>query len=63
MLYILTRDLLLLTESGKRQTRLLVRESAPPKQACNCLTVIKNWTYAQDGCFIPKQTGRLNRRS
>jgi hypothetical protein len=29
----LTKDLILLTESGKRQTRSLVRESAPHQQA------------------------------
>jgi hypothetical protein len=43
-LYILTLDVLLLTESGKRQTRPLVRESAPHQQSCNCLTVIKIWS-------------------
>jgi hypothetical protein len=36
----------------KRQTRPLVRESAPHQQTRNCLTVA-------DGCFIPRQTGRL----
>jgi hypothetical protein len=35
----LTNVLILLTESGKRQTRSLVRESAPHQQACNCPTV------------------------
>jgi hypothetical protein len=43
---------------GKQQVhttdRLLVRE-----QACNCLTVIKIWSNTSDGCFIPRQTGRL----
>jgi hypothetical protein len=28
-------------DSGKRQTRPLVRESAPHQQACSCLTEIK----------------------
>jgi hypothetical protein len=28
-------------ESGKRQTRPLVRESFPHQQACNCQAVIK----------------------
>jgi hypothetical protein len=39
-------------ESGKWQTRPLVRESAPYQQACNCLTVIKIWSYAPDGCLF-----------
>jgi hypothetical protein len=39
----------------KRQTRSLVRESAPHQQACNCLTVRKIWS----GCSPPRQTGRL----
>jgi hypothetical protein len=43
----------------KRQTRPLVRESAPHQQNRNCLTVIKIWSLAPDGCFIPRQTGRL----
>jgi hypothetical protein len=43
----------------KRQTRPLVRESAPYKQSRNCRTVIKIWSQAPDGCFIPRQTGRL----
>jgi hypothetical protein len=43
----------------KRQTRPLVRESAPHQQNRNCLTVIKIWSQAPDGCFIPRQTGRL----
>jgi hypothetical protein len=40
----------------KRKTRPLVRESAPHQRT---LTVIKIWSYAPDGCFIPRQTGRL----
>jgi hypothetical protein len=28
-------------DSGKRQTRPLVRDSGPHEQACKCLTVIK----------------------
>jgi hypothetical protein len=43
----------------KRQTRPLVRESAPHQQTRNCLTVIKIWSCEPDGCFIPRQTGRL----
>jgi hypothetical protein len=43
----------------KRWTRPLVKESAPHQQTCNCLTVIKIWSWAPDGCFIPRQTGRL----
>jgi hypothetical protein len=38
------KGLILLTESGKRQTRSLVRESASHQKACNCLTIIKNWS-------------------
>jgi hypothetical protein len=40
----LTKDLLLLTESGKQQTHSLVRESAPHQQARNSPTVIKIWS-------------------
>jgi hypothetical protein len=43
----------------KRQTLPLIRESAPHQQACNCLTVIKIWSWAPEGCFIPRQTRRL----
>jgi hypothetical protein len=43
----------------KRQTRPLVRESAPHQQTGNCLTVITIWSQAPDWCFIPRQTGRL----
>jgi hypothetical protein len=46
-------------DSGKRQTRPLVRESGPHQQTCNCLTVIKIWSSASDEGFIPRQTGRL----
>jgi hypothetical protein len=44
----------------KQQTHPLVRESAPHQQVCSCLTVIKIWSYVPDGCFIPRQTGRLS---
>jgi hypothetical protein len=43
----------------KRQTRPLVREGAPHQQTRNCLTVIKIWSYAPNGCFIARQTGWL----
>jgi hypothetical protein len=43
----------------KRQTRPLVREGVPHQHTRNCLTVIKIWLQAPDGCFIPRQTGRL----
>jgi hypothetical protein len=43
----------------KQQTRPLVRESAPHVQTRNCMTAIKIWSQAPDGCFIPRQTGRL----
>jgi hypothetical protein len=45
-------------DSGKWQIRPHIRESAPHQQTCNCLTVIKIWSYAPDGCFIPRETGR-----
>jgi hypothetical protein len=44
---------------SKGQTRPLVREGAPHQQNRNCLTVIKIWSYAPDGCLTPRQTGRL----
>jgi hypothetical protein len=47
------------SSSCKRHTRLLVRQSAPHQEIRNCLTAIKIWPYAPDGCFIPRQTGRL----
>jgi hypothetical protein len=43
----------------KRQTRPLVREGALNQQTRNCQTIIKIWSYAPEGCFIPRQTGRL----
>jgi hypothetical protein len=43
----------------KRQTRPLIKESAPRDQTLNYLIVIKIWSQAPDGCFIPRQTGRL----
>jgi hypothetical protein len=44
----------------KRQTRPLVREGAPTQQTRNCQTIIKIWSYAPEGCFIPRQTDRLS---
>jgi hypothetical protein len=49
----------LMTNYDKWQTRPLVREGAPYQQTRNRLTVIKIWSKALDGCFIPRQTGRL----
>jgi hypothetical protein len=43
----------------KRETSPLARESSPHQQTRNCLTVIKMWSWAPGGCFIPRQTGRL----
>jgi hypothetical protein len=43
----------------KWQSHPLVRESAPPQQTRNCLKVITIWSQAPDGCFIPRETGRL----
>jgi hypothetical protein len=48
----MTRHVLLLTESGKRQTRPLVRESAPHQQTCNCLTVIEIRSKPQMGVLF-----------
>jgi hypothetical protein len=42
-MYILTNDLLLLTDSDKRQTRPLVREGAPYGQDSNFHTRINIW--------------------
>jgi hypothetical protein len=44
--------------SCKRQTCHLVREGAPHQQPRTCVTIIKIWSWAQDGCLIPRQTGR-----
>jgi hypothetical protein len=49
----------------KRQTHPLVREGDPRNQERNCQTYsvlrteTKIWSQAPDGCFIPRQTGRL----
>jgi hypothetical protein len=48
-----------MTNYDKLQTRPLVREGAPYQQTRNRLTVMKIWSKAPDGCFIPRQTGRL----
>jgi hypothetical protein len=42
----------------KRQTRPLVRGGAPHQQTRKCLTVIKIWSWAPDGCLTSRQTGR-----
>jgi hypothetical protein len=31
----------------------------PQKQGRNCQRLINIWSWAPDGCFIPRQTGRL----
>jgi hypothetical protein len=41
------------------QIRPILREGAPHEQTYNCLTVIKIWSWAPDGCLTPKQPGRL----
>jgi hypothetical protein len=43
----------------KLQTHPLVRESSPHQQTRNFVTVIKMYSKAPNGCFIPRQTGRL----
>jgi hypothetical protein len=45
--------------SCKWQTRPLIREGMPHQQTCNCLAIIKVWSWAPDGCLTPRQTGRL----
>jgi hypothetical protein len=30
-----------------------------PQETRNCQTIIKIWSWVQEGCFIPRQTGRL----
>jgi hypothetical protein len=42
----------------KRQTRPLVRGSAPHQGTRNSQTVINIWSSAPDGCFIPRWTDR-----
>jgi hypothetical protein len=44
------------TSNCKWQTCPLVREVAPHQQILSCLTVIKMWSWAPDGCLTPKQT-------
>jgi hypothetical protein len=39
-------------DSGKRQTRPLVRESAPNQETRNCLTVLKFGRKVQMGALI-----------
>jgi hypothetical protein len=43
----------------KRQIRPLIRQCASNQQTRNCQTIIKIWSQAPEGCFIPRQTGRL----
>jgi hypothetical protein len=45
-------------DSGKGQTRPLVRESALLQETRNCPTLIKVWSEAPNGCFISRRTGR-----
>jgi hypothetical protein len=43
----------------KQQTRPLVRESTLYQQTRNCLKITTIWSWAPEGCFIPRKTGRL----
>jgi hypothetical protein len=43
----------------KRQTPPLVWEGAPQEQDRNCHTSNKDLVVSPDGCFAPRQTGRL----
>jgi hypothetical protein len=52
------------SKDWKIQTRLFVGEGAPHHLILNCLKKIKerrrrNWSWVQDGCLSPIQTGRL----
>jgi hypothetical protein len=50
------------SSSFKRQTQPLVREGSAHQQTHNCLTGIKIWSWAPDGCLTPRQFefGNLN---
>jgi hypothetical protein len=37
----------------------LVRKGAPHHETCNCLRVIKIWSWAPGGCLTRRQTGQL----
>jgi hypothetical protein len=50
---------LITAKSGKRQTRPLVRNSAPHQQTRNYLIEIKIWSEAPGGCLTPRETSRL----
>jgi hypothetical protein len=52
-------ELARISSNCKRKTRPLVRDSAPHQETRKCRTLIKFWSYAPDGCFIRRQTGRL----
>jgi hypothetical protein len=43
----------------KRQIRPPGREGATYQQTHYCLTIIKNWSWAPDGCLTPRKTDRL----
>jgi hypothetical protein len=43
----------------KRQIRPLVRDGTPHQETRNCMTEIKIWSWAPDGCLTPRETGRL----
>jgi hypothetical protein len=43
----------------KWQTCPLFRKGASHQQSCNCLTIIKIWYWAPDGCLTPRQTDWL----
>jgi hypothetical protein len=59
---VLTLKMTALTRSSsscKRHAHPLVREDVPHQQTLNYLTVIKIWSWTQDGGLTPGQTGRL----
>jgi hypothetical protein len=40
-------------------TRPLVREDAAHQQTRKCVTEMKMWLWALDGCLTPRQTARM----
>jgi hypothetical protein len=48
-----------ISSNFKRQVRPLIQRGCPHQQIRNCMIIIKTWSWAQNGCFIPRQTGRL----
>jgi hypothetical protein len=47
------------TSSCKQQTGSVFREGASHQHTRNCLSVMKAWSWASDGCLTPRQTDLL----